>query len=91
MPTRWVEDESWLSNGSWALVQEGRLRMPIFPADPPFAVDVGPPLHHLGMAASFAVFGLGICNKLADGAIDKVPPPMRPYLSGTARGMRRAR
>jgi len=60
MRTRWVEDESWLSNGSWTLVQEGRLRMPIFPADPRFAADVGPPLHHLGMAASFAAFGLGI-------------------------------
>jgi len=60
MSTRWVEDESWLSNGSWTLVQEGRLRMPIFPADPRFAVDVGPPLHRLGLATSFAVFGLGI-------------------------------
>ena len=58
--TRWVEDESWLASGAWTLVQEGRLRSPIFPDSPRYVVDVSPPLQPMSMAASFAIFGLGI-------------------------------
>jgi 4-amino-4-deoxy-L-arabinose transferase-like glycosyltransferase len=67
--TRWVEDENWLGNGSWTLVQEGRLRMPIFPADPRGEADVSITVHHLGMAASFAAFGLGIPQARATSAV----------------------
>ena len=42
--TRWVEDESWASTAAWTLVQEGVVRMPTFPADPRFRVDVSPPV-----------------------------------------------
>ena len=59
MRSRWVEDESWLANGSWTLLQEGRLRMPIFPAAANVVVDVYPPLHQLAMVPAFAAFGLG--------------------------------
>ena len=58
--TRWVEDESWLSNGSWTLAQEGRVRMPIFPSDPRYQADVSMPVYHAGVAAFFTAFGLGI-------------------------------
>lgn len=58
--TRWVEDESWLSNGSWTLAQEGRLRMPMFPSDPRYQADVSMPVYHDGVGAFFALFGLGI-------------------------------
>jgi 4-amino-4-deoxy-L-arabinose transferase-like glycosyltransferase len=58
--TRWVEDESWLSNGSWSLVKDGRLRSTIFPASPRAVADVSPPVHTLSMAASFALFGPGV-------------------------------
>lgn len=58
--TRWVEDESWLSNEAWTLVQEGTVRMPIFPADPRFSGDVTLPVYTRVEAASFALFGLGI-------------------------------
>ncbi len=59
MRTRWVEDESWLANGAWTLLQEGTLRMPIFPAASNVVVDVYPPLQRLAMVPSFAAFGLG--------------------------------
>ena len=59
MRTRWVEDESWLSNGAWTLLKEGSLRMPIFPADTSFQVDVSLPLERLSMLPVFAAFGLG--------------------------------
>lgn len=58
--TRWVEDESWVSNEAWTLVQEGRVRMPIFPADPRFNADVTLPVYQHTLAASFGIFGLGI-------------------------------
>ena len=67
--TRWVEDENWLGSGSWALVQEGRLRMPIFPADPRYEVDVSVPVHHAGVAAAFGAFGLGVPQARATSAI----------------------
>lgn len=67
--TRWVEDENWLGNGSWTLVQEGRLRMPIFPADPRYEADVSIPVHHAGMAAAFRVFGLGVAQARATSAL----------------------
>jgi len=59
MRTRWVEDESWLSNGAWTLLKEGSLRMSIFPADTSFQVDVSLPLERLSMLPVFAAFGLG--------------------------------
>jgi 4-amino-4-deoxy-L-arabinose transferase-like glycosyltransferase len=58
--SRWVEDESWMSNEAWTLVQEGRIRMPIFPADPRSRGDVELPVYVSTMAASFGAFGLGI-------------------------------
>lgn len=59
MRTRWVEDESWLSNGAWTLLKEGSLRMPIFPADTRFQADVSLPLQRLTLLPVFAAFGLG--------------------------------
>jgi 4-amino-4-deoxy-L-arabinose transferase-like glycosyltransferase len=58
--TRWVEDENWLSSEAWALAQEGHLRMPLFPADPEYKVEVGFPAYISTLGGSFAVFGLGI-------------------------------
>ncbi len=58
--TRWVEDESWLSEGAWNLAQEGSLHMKIFPSDPRAKADVTPPLQRLTMAASFRTLGLGV-------------------------------
>ena len=58
--TRWVEDESWLVNGSWTLVREGRMRMTIFPANINNRADVSMPVQHLSMSAVFAATGFGI-------------------------------
>jgi 4-amino-4-deoxy-L-arabinose transferase-like glycosyltransferase len=58
--TRWVEDESWISDEAWTLVQQGTIRMPIFPADPRSGADTTPPVYPRSLAASFALFGLGI-------------------------------
>ena len=60
LQTRWVEDESWDANESWTLVQQGTVRMPIFPADPRSGADTAPPVYPHLQAASFALFGLGI-------------------------------
>jgi 4-amino-4-deoxy-L-arabinose transferase-like glycosyltransferase len=70
--TRWVEDESWLASNSWAVVHEGQLRSPIFPGSPRSVVDVSPPIHPLSMAASFAVFGVGIPQARAVSAVAAV-------------------
>jgi 4-amino-4-deoxy-L-arabinose transferase-like glycosyltransferase len=58
--TRWVEDENWLSSEAWTLAQEGHLRMPLFPADPEYKVEVAFPAYISTLGASFAAFGLGI-------------------------------
>src|SRR5579862_7215019 len=58
MRTRWVEDESWMSNGAWTLLKEGSLRMPIFPADTRYYADVSLPLERLTILPVFAAFGL---------------------------------
>jgi len=67
--TRWVEDESWVSNEAWTLVQEGRVRMPIFPVDPRSGADVTLPVYPYSLGTGFAVFGLGIAQARAVSAL----------------------
>jgi hypothetical protein len=43
--TRWVEDDSWYSSKGWTLATEGRIRVPVFPYDPEYVVNVVTTLH----------------------------------------------
>jgi 4-amino-4-deoxy-L-arabinose transferase-like glycosyltransferase len=67
--TRWVEDDSWYSIRGWALAQEGRIRMPVFPGDLEFGTSVATTLHADTLGASFALFGLGILQARGVSAI----------------------
>ena len=58
---RWVADESWYALPAYTLVQEGRVRMSIFPPDDPQGqVDTRPTGMYLALAAVFKAFGTGV-------------------------------
>jgi 4-amino-4-deoxy-L-arabinose transferase-like glycosyltransferase len=60
---RWVADESWYSIPALNLLQEGRLRNPVFaPTDTESKVDTHPPGTALSIALAFKIFGVGVAQ-----------------------------
>ena len=60
---RWVEDENWYSSLGYTLMNEGRIRNPMFSElELESKVDMRPPGIALTIGAAFRVFGVGVAQ-----------------------------